>query len=210
MDKCDLLQKGGSVLNGSHVLSGSNSVGAWFVTVYALKQPNGEQDSYDFPYNPVDGQWITLEEAQNQQHSQIFRRSEIDNDISTSHGEAAPLIGIWVENLTVCPDRFRTDPLDGFQDQNNCSLEISHMSIITPDIHTTEYPVITPDIQTIGYPVSVENFIVVKTQDTIDDTVDSNTSHVNDCGDGYKVQRRNGNSVSASWSVPIVEEVRCD
>eukprot|EP01084_Bolivina_argentea_P128312 226830_1 len=184
MNKCDVLQKG-MVLNGSRVLSGTNSVGVWYATAYALKMPS--VGAYNFPYHPVNQKWLYLEDAEGKR-SQLFNCSEIDTTIS----DEAVAIDIWVENLTVCPEGFRTDPLNGFEDQN-CSLEVSPMSI-TRDRYS---------ISATGSPVSVENFVAAEDEQDTSDSHDR--SH--DCGGGSGVTICKIKSTSASWAVPIIQEV---
>ncbi len=193
MNKCDVLQKG-MVLNGSRVLSDTNSVGVWYTTVYALKMPS--DGAYYFPYHPVNQKWVYLEDAE-RKRSQLFNSSEIDTTIS----DEAVAIDIWVENLTVCPEGFRMDPLNEFEDQN-CSLEVSPMSI-TRDRYS---------ISATGSPVSVGNFFVAAEDER--GTSDSHyRSHDcggggHDCGGGSGVKICKVKSTSASWAVPIVQEVR--
>ncbi len=192
MDRCDVLQKGqkgqkGMVLNGSHVLSGSNSVGVWFATVYALKLPS--ERPYYFPHHPVDREWVRLEDAE-EQHSKLFLRlAELEVNASSDEVVA---VEMWVENLTVCPEGFRMDPLDEYEEQN-CSIEVPPM-IVSRALNV---------INATGSPVSVANFIVDE-QDAASEA--QYRSH--DCGGGSGVKLRKIKSTSVSWAVPIAQEVR--
>ncbi len=177
-----MLQKG-MALNGSHVLSGSSSVGVWFATAYALKLPS--ECPHHFPHRPVDREWVNVADAEEQRSKLFLRLAELEDDVSSDEAIAVKL---WVENLTTCPEGVHLDPLDEFEDQN-CSIEAPPMIVSQADNVIIAFS-----------RVSVDNFLAAAKEEHYDRY---------DCEGGSSgVKLRKIKSTSVSWTVPIAQHVR--